>query len=53
MEDVAVQICTWRTLLLYGRWKGDGLWEQINEALVKQVRIKRLSVGRSRRLPYG
>src|SRR3972149_1817001 len=31
----------WRTVYYYyWRWKGDGLWEQINEVLVKQVRKK-------------
>jgi putative transposase len=31
----------WRTVYYYyWRWKGDGLWEQINEVLVKQVRQK-------------
>jgi len=35
----------WRTVYYYyWRWKGDGLWEQINEVLVKQVRKK---VGRN------
>jgi len=43
--------CQWRMLPVnfppwctvyyyYWRWKGDGLWEQINEVLVKQVRKK-------------
>jgi len=31
----------WRTVYYYyWRWKGDGLWEQINEVLVKQARKK-------------
>ncbi len=31
----------WRTVYYYyWRWKSDGLWEQINEVLVKQVRKK-------------
>jgi putative transposase len=31
----------WRTVYYYyWHWKGDGLWEQINEVLVKQVRKK-------------
>ena len=31
----------WRTVYYYyWRWKGDGLWEQINAVLVKQVRQK-------------
>jgi putative transposase len=31
----------WRTVYYYyWRWKGDGLWEQINGVLVKQVRQK-------------
>lgn len=31
----------WRTVYYYyWRWKGDGLWEQINSVLVKQVRQK-------------
>jgi len=31
----------WRTVYhYYWRWKGDGLWEQINAVLVKQVRKK-------------
>lgn len=31
----------WRTVYYYyWRWKGDGLWEQINGVLVKQVRKK-------------
>lgn len=31
----------WRTVYYYyWRWKGDGLWQQINEVLVKQVRKK-------------
>jgi putative transposase len=31
----------WRTVYYYyWRWKSDGLWEQINRTLVKQVRQK-------------
>ena len=41
MANASHQSTPWQTVYGYfRRWKKNGLWERINEALVKKVRVK-------------